>query len=230
MYRKLLTLAICMHVLTFVFLLFSPEQKKTLKNKSIAIRTIKSRAVAGYSMSPKDSLKASISQTPSQKIKKTSQTSLPNKNKKTNLPKKKKNVFLAKQKKTSSAILKQIDEALAKIEEPMYSSLKSERIKFSLPIQIESPADSSNLSGLELNKSDEEVLYTTLYSSLKLPEFGEVKLQVTIKKNGTVSNLKIMQSNSEKNKIYLETQLPQLKFPDFLKDDKTFTLIICNEN
>lgn len=50
---------------------------------------------------------------------------------------------------------------------------------------------------------------------LKLPEFGEVKLKLTVERSGKVAHLNILHSVSRENKLYIEKTLPTLKMPPF---------------
>jgi len=52
---------------------------------------------------------------------------------------------------------------------------------------------------------------------------------MTIKKDGTVARLTVLQAESHKNKAYLEKILPLLRFPLILDKEKTFTFTFCNE-
>ena len=79
------------------------------------------------------------------------------------------------------------------------------------------------------NETQEEGLVGFLHSSLNLPEFGEVTIQLTMKRDGTVARLVVLKAESKKNKAYLEQHLPLLKFPLILENEKTFTLTFCNE-
>jgi hypothetical protein len=73
-----------------------------------------------------------------------------------------------------------------------------------------------------------------LHSSLHLPDFGAVKIELTLRQDGTVAKLKVLKTESEKNKQYLETHLVRLTFP-YLKGayakqgEFTFVLNFCNE-
>ena len=68
-----------------------------------------------------------------------------------------------------------------------------------------------------------------LHGALHLPDFGEVKIELTFM-DGAVSKVVVLKSESSKNKAYLEKQLPLLKFPP-REDLKSRTLILtfCNE-
>ena len=127
-------------------------------------------------------------------------------------------------------VWKEIDEALAKIDDKVYplsqSKLNIPQIKGSMASKIPFPEMSE---GEEGEATEEESLVSFLHTSLNLPEFGEVKIQLTIKKDGTVTRLVVLQAESQKNKAYLEKHLPLLRFPLILDKDKTFTLTFCNE-
>lgn len=125
---------------------------------------------------------------------------------------------------------KEVDEALAKIDNKVYSKPQS---KLDVP-QIKSSSSSKipfpDFGEMEEEAgTDEETLISFLRTSLKLPEFGEVKIQLTVKKDGSVVRLVVLEAESQKNKAYLEKNLPQLKFPLIFDKEKTFTLTFCNE-
>jgi hypothetical protein len=126
-------------------------------------------------------------------------------------------------------VWKEIDEALAKIDDKVYSKPQSKldvpQVKGSSSSKIPFP-DFGEME--EEVGTHEEILISFLDSSLTLPEFGEVKIQLTVKKDGTVVRLVVLEAESQKNKAYLEKNLPLLKFPLILDKEKTFTLKFCN--
>ncbi len=123
-------------------------------------------------------------------------------------------------------ILKNLKETLSKIETkaPPEASLP-------LPKQIQS------LQIDHAEKKEETDYFISLAHALKeeleLPELGEVKLELTVSYTGQVLKLRILQTLSEKNRRYLELNLPRLRLPPFSEDLKnenahTFTLTFCN--
>lgn len=71
---------------------------------------------------------------------------------------------------------------------------------------------------------DELIAY--LKHRLELPENGNVSLQLTLTAQGKVARIKILSSTSEKNRSYVEKELPPLAFPPFgdrLKGEKEHT-------
>lgn len=108
-----------------------------------------------------------------------------------------------------------------------------------LPLSIPKP-----LAPLEIDLNPEikllgapsyqETLIGYLHTKLRLPEFGEVKLEIVLTPEGKVKSVRVLQSASILNKNYLEKNLPLLKFPpptvlDSSKKEQTYILVFCNE-
>ena len=64
-------------------------------------------------------------------------------------------------------------------------------------------------------------LIALMQKTLALPEIGEVKIELTVAADGKVKKLKVLASESEANRHYLETELPELSFPS--DREQTFT-------
>ena len=120
-------------------------------------------------------------------------------------------------------LLKELENNLAKIDE-----------KKKLP---PSPRQPSLIPTLTIDSIDdiasdqaeyEETIIRYLQHLLQLPEYGEVKMELTVKSDGSISRIKVLKTESMKNKNYLEKNLPLLKLP-VLGSEKTFTLTFCNE-
>lgn len=60
----------------------------------------------------------------------------------------------------------------------------------------------------------EEVAYR-LKAALRLPDYGAVKIKLTIDLKGKVVKIETIQSESKKNKDYVESKIPTLIFPAF---------------
>lgn len=69
------------------------------------------------------------------------------------------------------------------------------------------------LSSKEISYRD-EVAYR-LKLALKLPDYGEVKLKLTLDRTGKVASVNIISSESAKNKQYIEKTVPSMTFPVF---------------
>lgn len=74
---------------------------------------------------------------------------------------------------------------------------------------------SEHLSMAEVIATYQEELVIYLKHLLELPEMGEVKLRLTLTKNGKVASLNILSCSSTKNRSYAETKIPTLSFPPF---------------
>lgn len=73
--------------------------------------------------------------------------------------------------------------------------------------------DDEPLTGQERSYRDE--LIRRLQLALRLPEYADVTLQLTISRLGKMVALKSLKSSSKKNKSYVEKTLPTVHFPAF---------------
>lgn len=60
----------------------------------------------------------------------------------------------------------------------------------------------------------DEIAYR-LKMALKLPDYGAVKIKLTLSRTGKVVKIEIVKSESNKNKAYVENKIPTLLFPSF---------------
>ncbi|MBS0627376.1 MAG: hypothetical protein JSS09_04120, partial [Verrucomicrobia bacterium] len=127
--------------------------------------------------------------------------------------------------------LKEIEETIAKIatNNDKMSSKSAKEIQpktgpifedLSLPLVTEEDYTSS--------------LVEYLQDQLRLPDNGEVKIELTLRKDGSVESIKVLSAQSEKNRKRLEEYLPKLLFPPFPKEEKekkskVFILTFCND-
>jgi outer membrane biosynthesis protein TonB len=75
----------------------------------------------------------------------------------------------------------------------------------------------------------ESILMTFLQDHLKLPEAGFVRIQLTLSNQGVFKKLKVINSNSIKNRLYVESILSQLSYPSFEgENEKCFQLMLEN--
>lgn len=130
-------------------------------------------------------------------------------------------------------LLKMAQESLAKIEKRSdnleLNSIKSEKIGKlekigALKSIIESSTDSNSKSQL----------CAQLRSFLKLPEYGQVEIKLSLDKTGKVVTLKVLETKSDRNRKYIEELLPRLTFSlhgtDFGKEHiKSFNITLTNE-
>lgn len=256
MQKKIALFVTSVHLLIIGFLLFSPVKKTPPLKKHIAVRTIqpKTRAPAVTAHPPQKIV--SSSQTPSaapkQNVKKESAKTAPPKTKASKpaasskpapvtskpIPPQKKPAMVEKGKAKKSPpapkrppehVLKEIDEALAKIDEKVYSKPQSKlnvpQIKGSSASQIPFP-DFGEM--FDEAGTDTDILQAFFGETLKLPEDGEVRTQLTIKKDGTVAQLIVLEAQSQKNKAYLEKNIPLLKLPVHYDKETTIIFTFCN--
>lgn len=98
--------------------------------------------------------------------------------------------------------------------------------------------ESISTHGDSLFTPQERDYYDELASRLKLllrlPEFGEVKIKLTLERSGKFVKLAIVNAQSKKNRTYIEQTLPSLKFPSFgdhfgLHSQHTFLINLSND-
>ena len=144
----------------------------------------------------------------------------------------KKNIEISKE------LIDELEERIAKIE------TKRDKIparkEISIPKSIDSLFTKEPIHFEEESFSFDEVnsygefLTAYLQEILHLPDFGEVKVQITVAQDGSVMRYAVVKAESDKNKKYLEENLTSLRFPEFkgkgiTKSEETFVLTFCNE-
>lgn len=132
------------------------------------------------------------------------------------------------------SLLQSIEESLDKIDQPKVRKKTAQTAN--LPdkkkrLKIDD-LDSSSAIGYSDNYQDQ--LIDLLQSGLDLPDYGDVKLKLTLKKDGTIMELTIIEAQSQKNRSYLEKNLKTVHFPVFSgglakENTHTFTLTFCNQ-
>lgn len=137
-----------------------------------------------------------------------------------------------------------LSEALAKNKENRDKGNSASQVNLqmtSLPTTIDqlnidhlklSIVSAGNWTAKEINYRDE--IAQMMQSCLRLPEFGSVQIELTIHKSGKVEKVKILSSESSKNKQYIEQKVSGLKFPSFgnrfqENSECTFTVNLKNE-
>ena len=234
---------ICLAVLSIHFsfvlwtLLFHAAPPKALKPKHLTVKTFspKVQTVAAAAPAPvaavrkkapppapvkktpaaakKPQAPAPVVKRPPLADKKPAAAPIPQKPKKTSVP---------------QELLQELEESIAKIDEKrdkLYRRKKLEAPAAIEVLKIDALDTEKNTSDL----SYAETLVVHLKQTLNLPDYGEVKIQLTLGKDGSVEKVVVVKSESEKNKRYLEDHLPRLKFPSLNRDMHTFVLTFCNE-
>lgn len=142
--------------------------------------------------------------------------------------------------KTPTATQKQIqeiEERIAKIEAKNDRMLNKSKLAVPTPITLSSQIPSQN--SLEFTKdqmfaTDDAVasLIGYLQGYLQLPDIGEVQIQLVLRKDGKVESMKVIKTESEANRKYLEEYLPKLSFPLSILErasSRSFLLTFCNK-
>ncbi len=249
MQKKIALFVTSVHLLVIFLFCFSPVKKPITPKKHIAVRTVQPKTRTTTAARPSQGGGSAVAAKPKVTKKETVKKEAPKKESAKNKTaaaskpaplkskpiQQKKPAMVEKGKpqkkpKAPDKVWKEIDEALAKIDDKVYSKPQSKldvpKMKGSSPSKMPFPDFGE---GDEGEGTEEETLASFLHTSLNLPEIGEVKIQLTLKKDGTVARLHVLQAESQKNKTYLEKHLPLLRFPLILDKEKTFTFTFCNE-
>ncbi len=133
-----------------------------------------------------------------------------------------------KKKPIPQELLQELEESIAKIDEKRDKLYRRNKLEAAPAVQI-LKIDSLSVDETSSDDSYAETLVVHLKQALNLPDYGEVKIQLTLSKDGDVEKLVVVKSESEKNKHYLEKHLPRLKFPSLNSESHTFVLTFCNE-
>ncbi len=107
--------------------------------------------------------------------------------------------------KISDSLLQELEESLAKIEQKPEKNKMSPPSLATLRLQIDSGG------GEESSYIDQLVSY--LRQTLSLPRYGEVKIQLSLRQDGSVAKILVLKAASGENRRYLEEHLPHLSFP-----------------
>lgn len=78
---------------------------------------------------------------------------------------------------------------------------------------VEEIGNSREWGTKEIGYSDEVASYLKMH--LRLPDYGNVKIKLTMDRTGKVIKVETIQSESKKNKIYVESKIPFIIFPPF---------------
>jgi len=133
----------------------------------------------------------------------------------------------------SDALVKELEESIAKLENTGKEKKTTPASKATPAIVLQIDTADAEVIGEEPSDYTDKLI-GHLHGALRLPEYGEVQMQLRLRQDGTVVKLVVLKTQSEKNKHYLETHLPHLSFPRFegvyaSKKEFTFILTFCNE-
>lgn len=107
--------------------------------------------------------------------------------------------------------------------------IKNQTPNFTPPSQASTPKVSSSDSIYIENLVD------TLKFNLNLPEYGSVKVKLTLNRQGQMLKLEILGTSSKSNQTYIEKHIPQIQFPNFgssflSQDTQEFLLNLSNDS
>lgn len=110
---------------------------------------------------------------------------------------------------------------------PMVSEL-------TVPVLKSDSAETSTPVGIKAEASYVDGMIARLRTLLRLPEYGEVTLMVTLDRSGQVSNHRVAKAESEANRRYVEKMILGCKFSDFGchfegETEHSFTLVLSND-
>jgi outer membrane biosynthesis protein TonB len=125
-------------------------------------------------------------------------------------------------KETNTEIWSEIDQALAKIEKKSYPTSKQS-------LHLPEPVAFLEESRLEDGDDVMSQMIGFLHDTLHLPEVGEVKVEITVRKDGKITQVVVLASENQKNKLYLQEHLPRVQLPMQFDQDKTWIVTFCNE-
>lgn len=220
-----------------MLLLFNPQKTPVKRITHVKVRTVRPMAsikraaptVAKQAPKPTASSKKPSTK-PAPKAQPTVQAAAkkPTTSKKPAIIEKNKPIKKTIPKKTEppAEIWNEIDQALAKIEKKSYPSSK-QSVNLPQPITF-----LDEISSEQESEGDDRAithLMGFLHDTLHLPEVGEVKIEITVRKDGTIAKMVVLRAESRKNKLYLEERLPLLQLPMNFDVEKTWILTFCNE-
>lgn len=104
----------------------------------------------------------------------------------------------------------------------------------STPLASVAAVDKGNDIGSTPEQRYEEALATRLKSLLTLPDYGDVRVKVTLNREGHVQSVQVINAKSEENRAYVAKILPTVKFPPFgnyfsSQSSHTFQLVLSND-
>lgn len=223
MLKKITFLVVAAHALLVFILLFSPAKHVKHPPRHVAVRTpvmTKHVAAAPKAAPPPATKKPSQPKKSTNPAKPASPT--PKQTKKSGVvakdPEK-------KPKQIPKKLLEEIEEFTSQIEE------KKEKVYSKPQLEIPQAIVSWQDPGIVFGQVDsyQDTLVSYLHQSLNLPEYGEVKIALTLRDDGSVTKVVVLKAESVKNKEYLEKNLPLLKFPRPEGKEHVFVLTFINE-
>lgn len=214
---------LALHIVLFIYICTATSQRLSLKpSKRVQVQTIK--------LSPPKVEVAKKTEAPKETPK------VVKKEKKVEKPKEKKKTEVAKQPPKSKPAKKeknqeQLNAALASLSQLDHSSPTPTATKLQRPtldLKSEIPKKTT------VENAYQNELVMRLRQQLRLPEFGNVVVQLKLDRQGKVLAVEVIEAGSEINKEYILKKIPALNFPGFganyaKEESQTFRLVLGNE-
>lgn len=127
--------------------------------------------------------------------------------------------------KKQQSILKQIETNLTAISTATTPSTSKKQIE--VPIFSEPQLSDISSEILPEDLTTNEKIILLLQETLQLPEFGEVKVFLSIDRSGRLQSLEVLKAESAKNAEFLKNRLPDLQFP-CLNEATSLTVVFSN--
>jgi len=110
-------------------------------------------------------------------------------------------------------ILKDLEKAFSNLEEKK-TTLTTEK-SLHIPKTVSILHQIETISNQKNSSLNTQAIIHFLEEHLELPEKGAVKIQLFLNANGSIKDLVVLSSESQKNAQYLKNTLPKLTFPCF---------------
>lgn len=141
----------------------------------------------------------------------------------------------AAQKAKQQELLAKAQESIAKIRREGVTIDAKQKADLKIPQLTLATVAADEVTSLSLGESSyRDELAGRLKLLLKLPEYGSVKLKLTLQRSGKVSKVAIVSAGSSQNRAYVEKMMPTLQFPPFgtqfgQEPEYTFTITLNND-
>jgi hypothetical protein len=140
------------------------------------------------------------------------------------------------------ALLSSVQKSIAKIErthDKLSASTEMTQAALAIPRPIENLQIETLIIEKPPNLTPQQIGYHEELASrlkllLRLPDFGEVKIKLTVERSGRFIKVAVVSAESASNRKYLEKTLPTLKFPGFgshfgSAEECTFAIALSND-
>lgn len=126
--------------------------------------------------------------------------------------------------------LKEAKERMAKVNSQ--KSEKNEPLNASPERKVLGELNANKISDLKLTSalSHKDEVALVLKRELKLPEYGEVEISLTLKNNGQLVKVEIVKTKSEVNSLYIKEGMSHLKFPPSKNEANNVTYLFTLTN